>query len=317
MDEYTGGSTDADHLCVVVHAQYRMLTRRSATQPWGHPNHARNVVKALRAKHGRDQLYVPNAKRTAGTLTYDGSDVGGERVCLEIEQEELALIASRGGKIIKLSVVGYDNECEDRDGKVLAVERAEERAATAPGKELALLPWQLEAIWDLDALGWRKNLVWIQRHWHAHAAHHHPDGQRVHHLQHLLFCIPISLASKKIELMSIENLKTFDPFAEADEDTGQAKKTQEYIHIRIQQRNGRKTLTTVQGIPPKFDMKKILKVIKKDFACNGTIISDTDSKGLGEVVQLQGDQRNRIKEFLTDKENGLGLDEKTIKVHGF
>lgn len=154
-----------------------MLTRRSATQPWGHPNHARNVVKALRAKHGRDQLYVPNAKRTAGTLTYDGSDVGGERVCLEIEQEELALIASRGGKIIKLSVVGYDNECEDRDGKVLAVERAEERAATAPGKELALLPWQLEAIWDLDALGWRKNLVWIQRHWHAHAAHHHPDGQ--------------------------------------------------------------------------------------------------------------------------------------------
>jgi hypothetical protein len=31
------------------------------------------------------------------------------------------------------------------------------------------------------------------------------------------------------------------------------------------ERNGRKTLTTVQGIPAKFDHKKILKVIKKEF----------------------------------------------------
>jgi len=52
-------------------------------------------------------------------------------------------------------------------------------------------------------------------------------------------------------------------------------------------------------------------------ACNGTIIDNTDSKGMGDVIQLQGDQRNKIKEFLTDKDNGLGLDEKTIKVHGF
>lgn len=35
---------------------------------------------------------------------------------------------------------------------------------------------------------------------------------------------------------------------------------------------------------------------------------------MGEVIQLQGDQRNKIKEFLTDKENGLGLDDNTIKV---
>ncbi|KAK3393145.1 protein translation factor sui1 [Podospora didyma] len=117
--------------------------------------------------------------------------------------------------------------------------------------------------------------------------------------------------------MSIENLKTYDPFAEADEEGGQTIQTQEYIHIRIQQRNGRKTLTTVQGIPTKFDLKKILKVVKKHFACNGTIISDEDSKGMGEVIQLQGDQRTKIKEFLTDETEGLALDEKTIKVHGF
>jgi len=117
--------------------------------------------------------------------------------------------------------------------------------------------------------------------------------------------------------MSIENLKTYDPFADADEDTGQTQANQqEYLHIRIQQRNGRKTLTTVQGIPPKFDHKKILKKVKKQFACNGTIISAAESKGMGEVIQLQGDQRQAILEFLTDKEEGLGLDKKTIKVHG-
>ncbi|KAL7621593.1 Eukaryotic translation initiation factor eIF-1 [Parahypoxylon ruwenzoriense] len=105
-----------------------------------------------------------------------------------------------------------------------------------------------------------------------------------------------------------------DPFAEADEDTGESKQAQNYIHIRIQQRNGRKTLTTVQGLPKKFDQKKILKVIKKKFACNGTIVNDTE---MGEVIQLQGDQRKDVQEFLVDKKEGLELDPKTIKVHGF
>lgn len=77
------------------------------------------------------------------------------------------------------------------------------------------------------------------------------------------------------------------------------------------ERNGRKTLTTVQGLPKKFDQKKILKVIKKKFACNGTIVTDTD---MGEVIQLQGDQRKDVQDFLTDKKEGLALDTKTIKV---
>jgi len=115
----------------------------------------------------------------------------------------------------------------------------------------------------------------------------------------------------------IQNLKSFDPFADAqDQDTGDTtqKTIQTNIHIRIQQRNGRKTLTTVEGIPAKFDLKKILKVIKKQFACNGTIVNDEKA---GDVIQLQGDQRNVVKEFLVDKEKGLEIDPKTIKVHGF
>ncbi|KAK5944547.1 Eukaryotic translation initiation factor eIF-1 [Knufia obscura] len=112
-------------------------------------------------------------------------------------------------------------------------------------------------------------------------------------------------------MSTIENLKSFDPFAEADDDQGiaQKKQGQDYIHIRIQQRNGRKTLTTVQGLPKKFDQKKILKVIKKKFACNGTIVADSE---MGEVIQLQGDQRKDVQEFLVAKD-GLELDVKTIK----
>jgi translation initiation factor 1 len=85
--------------------------------------------------------------------------------------------------------------------------------------------------------------------------------------------------------------------------------THSYSHAT--ERNGRKTLTTVQGLPKKFDQKKILKVIKKKFACNGTIVNDTE---MGEVIQLQGDQRKDVQEFLVDKKEGLDLDAKTIKV---
>lgn len=55
-------------------------------------------------------------------------------------------------------------------------------------------------------------------------------------------------------------------------------------------------------------------MIKKKFACNGTVVTDSE---MGEVIQLQGDQRKDVQEFLTDKKEGLGLDAKTIKVHGF
>lgn len=35
------------------------------------------------------------------------------------------------------------------------------------------------------------------------------------------------------------------------------------VHIRIQQRNGRKTLTTVQGIDAHYDKKKLVKAFKR------------------------------------------------------
>ncbi|VDM01502.1 unnamed protein product [Schistocephalus solidus] len=97
------------------------------------------------------------------------------------------------------------------------------------------------------------------------------------------------------------------PFA----DEGDSTKGETAVHIRIQQRNGRKTLTTVQGIPDKFDKKRILKACKKDFACNGNVV---EHEQYGEVLQLQGDQRDHIAEFL--KKYNL-VKEDQIKIHGF
>ena len=52
-----------------------------------------------------------------------------------------------------------------------------------------------------------------------------------------------------------------DPFVEPQ--SAAAGPGEGHIHIRIQQRNGRKTLTTVQGIGDQYDKKKIVKVCKK------------------------------------------------------
>ncbi|TIA86651.1 hypothetical protein E3P99_03614 [Wallemia hederae] len=116
-------------------------------------------------------------------------------------------------------------------------------------------------------------------------------------------------------MATIQNFSKDDPFA-VDEDFGGGSESaknvgnqQNYIHIRIQQRNGRKTLTTLQGIPKEYDLKKILKAFKKEFACNGTIVDDEE---LGQVIQLQGDQRFKIQEFLISE----GVPKATIKMHG-
>lgn len=99
-----------------------------------------------------------------------------------------------------------------------------------------------------------------------------------------------------------------DPFADVE---GEATCGDTTVHIRIQQRNGRKTLTTVQGIPEKYDKKRILKECKKEFCCNGNIVQHEQ---YGEVLQLQGDQRDNIKKFL---ENYGLVKKEQIKVHGF
>jgi translation initiation factor 1 len=109
------------------------------------------------------------------------------------------------------------------------------------------------------------------------------------------------------------NLATKDPFADTlDDDDDLGKAASGNVHIRITQRNGRKSITTIQGLPTELDLKKILKDFKKQFNCNGSISEDPDLGGT--VVQLQGDQRDNVRGFLL-KESLVDKDK--LKVHGF
>lgn len=69
-----------------------------------------------------------------------------------------------------------------------------------------------------------------------------------------------------------------EPFADASaDDSGAGGK--EYVHV-CKQRNGRKSLTTVQGLKKEYSYSKILKDLKKEFCCNGTVVQDPE---LGQV----------------------------------
>ena len=91
----------------------------------------------------------------------------------------------------------------------------------------------------------------------------------------------------------------------------ETEKKHNIVHIRIQQRNAKKTITTIEGLDSSIDLKKLVKYIKKIFNCNGCIYT-TDEEN--KIIQLQGDQRDNIKNFLI-KENIISKD--FIKVHGF
>jgi len=85
------------------------------------------------------------------------------------------------------------------------------------------------------------------------------------------------------------------------------------IHVRVQQRNGRKCWTLIEGLASDFNLRKILRSLKKEFQTNGTVL---DSDTHGEVLQLQGDHRDKIKQFFIKyKIWEYGIDP-PMKIHG-
>jgi len=86
------------------------------------------------------------------------------------------------------------------------------------------------------------------------------------------------------------------------------------INIRIQQRNGKKSITTIQGLDEDLDQKRICKAMRKQFSCNGNLeVSET----YGTIIQLQGDQRELAKEWLIAQEilTQAEADERIV-IHG-
>jgi len=73
---------------------------------WGSPSHLWYLSSALYDKYPEDKLHILVAKRNSGSFTYDGIELGGERVTQEIE-EKIQQLAAQGQHIKKISVIGY------------------------------------------------------------------------------------------------------------------------------------------------------------------------------------------------------------------
>lgn len=86
------------------------------------------------------------------------------------------------------------------------------------------------------------------------------------------------------------------------------------LHIRIQKRNGKKSITTISGFEEDLDVKRICKAMRKQFSCNGNVIEDEEE---GEVMQLQGDQRDNVKQWILDNQVIAKNEADRIVIHGF
>lgn len=86
--------------------------------------------------------------------------------------------------------------------------------------------------------------------------------------------------------------------------------TQQQVHIYVQQRNARKTVTTISHLSQDLDLSRILKSLRKRLCCNGSLPEDSVH---GTVIQLQGDHRQACVDFLVS-ESIVTHDE--IVVHG-
>lgn len=66
----------------------------------------KSLSTSLRERYPEDQLHVLVTKRNAGSFTYDGAEIGGERAVVEIE-EKLQELEESGHTIQKISIIGY------------------------------------------------------------------------------------------------------------------------------------------------------------------------------------------------------------------
>jgi translation initiation factor 1 len=86
------------------------------------------------------------------------------------------------------------------------------------------------------------------------------------------------------------------------------------LHIRIQKRNGKKCITTVEGFEEDLDVKRICKAMRKQFSCNGNVIEDKEDT---QILQLQGDQRDNVRQWILENQVIEKNEADRIVMHGF
>ena len=110
MAEPVAAQTSADHLCVLIHGYRQSLLKRHSKlteqRLWGNPQHMSFVAKALRERHAESKVDILIPKGNSGNFTYDGVELGGERITQEIE-DRLEELSRAGNSIKKISIIGY------------------------------------------------------------------------------------------------------------------------------------------------------------------------------------------------------------------
>ncbi len=87
----------------------------------------------------------------------------------------------------------------------------------------------------------------------------------------------------------------------------------EVAHLRLQKRNGRKSITTITGLEQDLDFVRLLRAFKKKFKCIGSL--DIEEKtNIVLAIKLSGDQRENVKNFLLSEE--IIPEERNIIIHG-
>jgi hypothetical protein len=89
-----GDAAKAEHLCVLVHGL------------WGKPLHLNHLKNTISEQYADGRLYVLVPNSNAEYLTYDGIELGAERITNEIEQK-VEELEKQGAKLSKISIVGY------------------------------------------------------------------------------------------------------------------------------------------------------------------------------------------------------------------
>jgi translation initiation factor 1 len=86
------------------------------------------------------------------------------------------------------------------------------------------------------------------------------------------------------------------------------------IHIRFQ-KTGPRNLTILEGLDDDLDLKRISRAMKKSFHCDCVVLKN---KAGEDILQLQGDHREDIREWLIANEIVTAKDAKEqIVLHGY
>jgi translation initiation factor 1 len=106
-------------------------------------------------------------------------------------------------------------------------------------------------------------------------------------------CLAILVKAKRLIFIAASNFTTFyNPSDELDVLDQEMSK----INVKVQPRKKKKFWTLIEGLCfEDNELKTMLRIMKKTFACNGTIIKDPEH---GIIVQLQGNMGQDVKDLL-------------------